>query len=486
MRLHSWRHRSVLSAAVLAVASGFAQFGVTAALPDVARAFRATAQGSSLAEQVGLSLTTIGIGLAVIRFAALASMPLAALADRVGRRRVVLSCCLTGLALTVMASGSPTFWWFVVVVALGRPLLSATNALAAVIAAEETRVADRAKAIALIAAAYGFGGGLFAFVRGVSELGFRPLFALAVVPLVTVTLIGRRLEEPERYIRLRSAESAALVVQAESSVDCEGVRNPRGDPGNAPDDTEGPGGVLPASQGEALRAGRGEARMLGARMPRVFPRGPLAQAGRPRAYACWALAPELRGRLALLAGLGFFAVAFVTGPVTTLVVLYGERVLGLTRGVIAFIVLAAGPVGFGGLAVGRWAADRLGRIPTAVVAHAGIAIAGAIAYTAGPAGAIGGYLACLFAQSVAGPAIGTLATELFPTSSRATAAGWLNAAGVLGAVGGLVTFGLLADAFGSFGPAALAVTIPMGLASAGYLLLPETRGLELEESAPEP
>ncbi|MGH8897750.1 MAG: MFS transporter [Egibacteraceae bacterium] len=422
MRLHSWRHQSVLSAAVLAVASGFAQFGVTAALPDVARAFRATAQGSSLAEQVGLSLTTIGIGLAVIRFAALASMPLAALADRVGRRRVVLSCCLTGLALTVMASGSPTFWWFVVVVALGRPLLSTTNALAAVIAAEETRVADRAKAIALIAAAYGFGAGLFAFVRGVSELGFRPLFALAVVPLVTVTLIGRRLEEPERYTRLRSAESAALGVQA----------------------------------------------------------------GRPRAYACWALAPRLRGRLALLAGLGFFAVAFVTGPVTTLVVLYGERVLGLTRGVIAFIALAAGPVGFGGLAVGRWAADRLGRIPTAVVAHAGIAIAGAIAYTAGPAGAIGGYLACLFAQSVAGPAIGTLATELFPTSSRATAAGWLNAAGVLGAVGGLVTFGLLADAFGSFGPAALAVTIPMGLASAGYLLLPETRGLELEESAPEP
>ncbi|MGH8898134.1 MAG: hypothetical protein ACRDZ4_14235, partial [Egibacteraceae bacterium] len=43
-----------------------------------------------------------------------------------------------------------------------------------------------------------------------------------------------------------------LVVQAESSVDCEGVRNPRGDPGDAPDDTEVPGGVLPASQGGVL------------------------------------------------------------------------------------------------------------------------------------------------------------------------------------------------------------------------------------------
>ncbi len=56
-----------------------------------------------------------------------------------------------------------------------------------------------------------------------------------------------------------------LVVQAESSVDCEGVRNPRGDPGNAPDRCEGvrgdapdgcEGASAPASQGEALRAGR--------------------------------------------------------------------------------------------------------------------------------------------------------------------------------------------------------------------------------------
>jgi MFS family permease len=421
VQLYSWRHRTVLSAAVLAVASGFAQFGVTAALADVARAFGKVGTGSSIHEQVGLSLTAIGLGLAVIRFAALASMPLAALADRVGRRRVILGCCLAGLTLTVVAAGSPTFWWFIVVIALGRPLLSATNALAVVIAAEETRVADRAKAVALVAAAYGFGGGLVAFVRGVSGLGFRPLFALAVVPLAVVALIARRLEEPERYTRLRGADPTAL-----------------------------------------------------------------AQTGRPFARGGWALPPGLRGRLALLAALGSFAVAFVTGPVTTLVFLYGERVLGLSRGRLAFIVLtAAPPVGFGGLAAGRWAADRLGRIPTTVVAHAGIAITGAITYTAGARGAIAGYLACLFAQSVFGPAIGSLAAELFPTSSRATAAGWLNAAGVLGAVGGLVTFGLLADAFGSFGPAALTVTVPMGLASAGYLLLPETRGLELEESAPE-
>jgi MFS family permease len=114
-----------------------------------------------------------------------------------------------------------------------------------------------------------------------------------------------------------------------------------------------------------------------------------------------------------------------------------------------------------------------------------VAVAGAVTYTSGAPGAIAGYLASLFAQSAFGTAVGAMSTELFPTSSRGTAAGWLNCAGVLGAVCGLLVFGLLVDAFGSFGPAALAVTIPVALVSTAYLRLPETKGLELEESAPE-
>ena len=40
---------------------------------------------------------------------------------------------------------------------MARPLLSAANSLTALIAAEETRTADRAKAVALAAAGYGVG-----------------------------------------------------------------------------------------------------------------------------------------------------------------------------------------------------------------------------------------------------------------------------------------------------------------------------------------
>lgn len=414
VRLRGWRHPAILSVALFAFAAGFGQFGVAAALADVALAFGEAGGGPSLAEEVGLSLSTLGIGLAVIRFASLGSLPLTALADRVGRRQMILACCLTGLALTVLAAGSPTFWWFVAAFAVARMLLSATNALAVVLAAEETRVADRAKAVALVGAAYGVGAGTIALIRGLWSLDFRSLFTLAAVPFVLVALAGRLIEESDRYARLRQLDSTVPV------------------------------------------------------RPKL---------GRVPARLC--------GRLAMISGLGF-TFAFVQAPATTLVFLYAESVLGFTKLTTAVILLAgAGPAGLAGLLTGRWAADQLGRLPTMAVAHAAVAIAAAVTYTTGAAGAIAGYLGSLFAQSAYGPAFGALGTELFPTSIRGTSAGWMSAAGVLGAVGGLLVFGLLTDTFGSFGPAAVAVAVPVALTSAGYLLLPETRGLELEESAPE-
>ena len=73
-----------------------------------------------------------------------------------------------GLALTAVAAASPSYWWFVVIFACGRPLLSATNAPGPGHAAEQTGSADRAKAVALIAAGYGIGAGVVAIVHSLA------------------------------------------------------------------------------------------------------------------------------------------------------------------------------------------------------------------------------------------------------------------------------------------------------------------------------
>jgi MFS family permease len=158
LRLHGWHDPAILATGALVAAAGFAQFGATSALADAARSFgKPSPTGASVAAEVGLSFTLLGVGLGTIRLAVLGSLPLAALTDRVGRRRVILGCTALGRAVTALAALGPSHWWFVALFALGRPLLAGTNAISGVIAAEETRSRDRAKAIALVTAAWGAG-----------------------------------------------------------------------------------------------------------------------------------------------------------------------------------------------------------------------------------------------------------------------------------------------------------------------------------------
>lgn len=381
----------------------------------MAAAFGEVTGGSDAAARAGLSLTTIGLGLGIIRAAALGDAALAGLADGLGRKRVILGASGLGLALTVAAAGAPSFALFVVAGALARPLLSTSRDLASVIAAEETRSRDRAWALALIAAAYGLGAGIGPLLRGAVEgLGFRALFLCAAVPLATLPLVARALEEPARYGR--------------------------------------------AAHGL----------------------GPLAGARRLRHAG-----PEVRRRLVLVGGL-LAAFAFLSGgPVPSLLFLYAEAELGMDPGVIAVAVLGAGPVGAVGLLLGRALADRWGRVGTAGTMHVLAVVSSVWTYSGGRGAVVVGYLATILFSSAFAPAAGALGTELFPTSLRATAAGLSGAAGVLGTVGGLLAFGLLVDVLGSYGAAAGVLAVPVLLATALYRALPETRGLELEESAPE-
>lgn len=192
----AWLHPTILGTAFLAVLSGAAAFGVTAVLGDVAVAF-GEATETEVAETVGMSATTLGVGLALIRLAGAGSLWGAALADRLGRRRMLIGSIVSGLLLTLIAARMPNYWSFVVVIALARPALSTTNALSVVVAAEETRASGRTWAIAFVGAAYALGSGVVSVLRGAFDgLDFRAVLTLAAVPVVVVPLLARRIEEP--------------------------------------------------------------------------------------------------------------------------------------------------------------------------------------------------------------------------------------------------------------------------------------------------
>ena len=204
----------MVGVAVAAFASGFGQFGVVAALGDVARGFGQVTHGATFADQAGLSGTELGIGLAIIRLASLGGLPITGLADRFGRRTMLLITVGAGLAMTAVAAASPSYWWFVAIFACGRPLLSATSGLAQVDAAEQTAAADRAKAVALVAAGYGAGAGVIAIVHSLASrtLGFRGVFALALVPLALLPLLRRWIQEPDRFAVVAAGSKHPIPV----------------------------------------------------------------------------------------------------------------------------------------------------------------------------------------------------------------------------------------------------------------------------------
>jgi MFS family permease len=402
----------VVGVALVAMASGFGQFGAVAALGDVAKSFGRVVPGASLASQAGLSLTEIGVGLAVLRLASLGGLPLAGLADRFGRRRVLLVTCAAGLSFTVLAALSPGYWWFVVIFACGRPLLSATNAVAQVTAAEETGARDRAKAVALIAAGYGVGGGIIAVIHGTGEgtLGFRAVFALAVVPLVALVGLRRWLVEPGRFAIAAAAPSHPVPV-------------------------------------------------LGA------------------------VAPAYRWRLLTVSSIAF-AVAVVTGPANSLVFIYAQNVLHLSGDDTAAMVVVAAVFGLAGLLLGRALSDLVGRRPTCAVAMVAMVLTGVLSYSGSKAALLIGYELGVMSASLFAPAAGALANELFPTSVRASVAGWNVAASVAGAVVGLLVFAAVAQIGNRFAVGAAVTFLPVIAATALFVLLPETKGREPEDLWP--
>lgn len=187
----------IVTLGLVALAAGYGQFGATSALGDVAHAFGTVTNQSTFTARAGLSGSTLAIGLGILRAASLAALPIAALADRVGRRSVLYVCGVVGLCVTASASLSPGFWWFVALFALARPALSAASALATVVTAELTTARTRVTALTFVAAGAGVGAGLSAIVHGIvrGPNGFRVLFATAIIPLALVVVLVPRLKE---------------------------------------------------------------------------------------------------------------------------------------------------------------------------------------------------------------------------------------------------------------------------------------------------
>lgn len=401
-------------ASVAAAMAGYLTFGVTVVLGAVGSEFGAPedARPGSIAFNLGFSASVLAVVLTVIRLGSLGSVLLTRLADRYGRRRLLLLAYAIGAGASLFTAASAALAMFVVLQIVARSGLTSANSLVSTIAAEETEVAHRSRAVAAVAAAWGGGAGIaavvYALVKG-SRLGWRGLYLGAAGALLLLPFLRAHVRETRRFAALPAPEPHRLA-------------------------------------------------------------------------RLWAR--PYRRRLLTLSSMHFL-IALQATPAAGFALIFAEKVRGLPSGTIAVVVLLAGPPGLAGLVASGWLSDRIGRRVTAATGVL-VATAAAIGIYAGPRALFAlAYWLFVTGGALAGPALGTITAELFPTSARATALSVLGGLGILSGALSLSVFGVLVDRMGGFGPAAVVLGLAPCLGVACMMALPETRGHEMEEISPD-
>lgn len=192
----------------------------------------------------------------------------------------------------------------------------------------------------------------------------------------------------------------------------------------------------------------------------------------------------MRARVAIV-GVVVFIIGVISGPASGFTFVYGEGVLKISPAVVALVVALSAVTGLGGLLLSRYSARVFGRRWTVVLGTAATALTACLAYGGGKASFVLGYMSGVAAGGLLAPAIAALSTELFAHRFRATAAGWVVVAGVLGAMTGLLVFGWIGDSVhvtgaGSLRLPALLTFLPLLPLLALLARLPESSKMALD------
>jgi len=152
-------------------------------------------------------------------------------------------------------------------------------------------------------------------------------------------------------------------------------------------------------------------------------------------------------------------------------------------GSYSLMAIIAGAVGIIGNPAMGWAADRSGRRPVAMIAFGLFPVVALAIYFGPSAGIPAFWIPFVFILTGSSVLMRIISSELFPTSSRNTALGWETLCETLGGAIGFALVGSFTAANASIAPAVVVVSTLTVLGVIVVWMLPETAGLELEETS---
>ena len=154
------------------------------------------------ADEFGAGKGAQGVALAAVRADVIVALVLVTMADRRGRRRVLLLSSAVGCALTATGALAPSLWFLAGSQVATRGFVTAAAIVLTVAAAEEMPKGSRAYAVSLLAMAAALGAGLCVIMLRFADTagGWRLLFAFALFGLPILRVVGRHLPESRRFV----------------------------------------------------------------------------------------------------------------------------------------------------------------------------------------------------------------------------------------------------------------------------------------------
>jgi MFS transporter, putative metabolite:H+ symporter len=149
---------------------------------------------------------------AITSVGAVAAFLLAAQADRIGRKRLLLITIVGYTLAGTLTALSPNLVWLAGAQFLAQVFLAAEWAVAITIVVEEFPRDERGRALGIVTSMNTLGGifvGVLAFI-GLqdSPLSWRGFFVVGLVPLVLIAIARRGMHETERYEGMRADPSS--------------------------------------------------------------------------------------------------------------------------------------------------------------------------------------------------------------------------------------------------------------------------------------
>ena len=160
------------------------------------------------ADEFGASDRAQSFALGVIRIGVLAALVLAVVADRRGRRIVLIGSAAAGIVFAATGALMPSLVALTASQVVGRSFATTMGTLIPVVAAEEMPAGSRAWALSVLAMAGSLGAGVAVMALPLADLGERAWRLVYLVPLLALPLVvdvARRLPESHRFERHRAA-----------------------------------------------------------------------------------------------------------------------------------------------------------------------------------------------------------------------------------------------------------------------------------------